>query len=209
MDAWFSLGVSVFLLHYFSLAGVCVFVWLGTDLSSSWQMPSSAQLGPSQPQEGSRGPKIIPPSWPPQGIFFFFSDFAFSGTDCNMQTFINTQTHPDELRRFAHMKPGCSVLSQPPHPHPPTTFPGFLITDVCLRLLIEHKEAKRLISDQLLALRLTKLTQIALHSSELEELLFPFLNVEFFKYFPCNRFCKHYFVVTQINIYEVEMFISF
>lgn len=55
---------------------VCVCIRLGTDLSSSWQTPSTATAGP-QPvdaerpklQERSRGPKIFP--WPLKALLIF------------------------------------------------------------------------------------------------------------------------------------------
>lgn len=76
-------SVSVFFPHCLSLlislpvhVCVCVCIRLGTDLSSSWQTPSTATAGP-QPvdaerpklQERSRGPKIFP--WPLKALLIF------------------------------------------------------------------------------------------------------------------------------------------
>lgn len=60
MGAHLSIAVSGFFTLFQPHLCGCLCLWLGTDMSSSWQMPRTAQLGPSQPQEGSPGPKISP-----------------------------------------------------------------------------------------------------------------------------------------------------
>lgn len=77
MGAHLSIDVSGFFTLFQPHLCVRLYVWLGTDLSSSWQMPRTAQLGPSQPQEGSGGPKIS--SQPLKAVL----DFALSCNVCN------------------------------------------------------------------------------------------------------------------------------
>lgn len=76
MLVWVSFFHIVWAFLFSACACVCVCIRLGTDLSSSWQTPSTATAGP-QPvdaarpklQERSRGPKIFP--WPLKALLIF------------------------------------------------------------------------------------------------------------------------------------------